>query len=71
MNQDTYADGVVPPKRPSLHTKKRVAEIFECSTRTVERLIARGDLEAIKLSAKLVRITDASVQKLLQSGVAQ
>lgn len=51
------ADG--EPMTPALHTKREVAVSLRCSVRTVERLIAGGDLVAVQLGGRtLIRPAD-------------
>lgn len=53
----------------SLLTKQDVAAIFRCHVKTVETLIRRGELDAIKLSPTQqgrVRIRRESVERYLE-----
>lgn len=43
-------------------TPREVAEHFKVSTRTVERLIERGELSCIRLGPKLTRIRPADLE---------
>ena len=49
-----------------LYRIDQVAKRFNVSETTVMRWIASGKLESIKLSRKLTRITEASIQKFLE-----
>lgn len=49
-----------------LYRIDQVSKRFNVSETTVNRWIASGKLEAIKLSRKLTRITEASIQKFLE-----
>jgi excisionase family DNA binding protein len=51
--------------RMSLLTVDQVADIFQVSTRTVQRLAAAGRIDAIHLGHKLIRYTPASVEALM------
>lgn len=65
---DDSPDVVKQQYEGQLLTKKRVAEILGNSTRTIDRLIARGDLEAIKLGdskQSSIRVTGASLDLYL------
>jgi len=57
-----------PPGRPvgKLHTIPETAEILQTSERTVQRLIASGQLRAHRFR-RLVRIADADIAALLDA----
>jgi excisionase family DNA binding protein len=52
-------------KRHELVTKPQVADYCQVSERTVDRWIELGLLDAVKLGPRLVRISSASVDRLL------
>lgn len=47
-----------------LLTREDLAQILCCSTRTVDRLVASGDLPAIRIG-KLVRFRPGQIRRLL------
>lgn len=47
-------------------TRIEVARLLKIKLRTVDLMIRRGDLEAVKLSKKIVRITKESYDALSQ-----
>ena len=49
-------------------SEKKTAEVLDCSPDTVRRMVARGDLERVDLSARRFIITTRSINKLLDSG---
>lgn len=51
-------------KPAALLTREDVAQILSCSTRTVDRLVASGDLPAIRIG-KLVRFKPGTIQRLV------
>lgn len=51
-------------KPAALLTREDVAQILSCSTRTVDRLVASGDLPAIRIG-KLVRFNPETIQRLV------
>lgn len=57
-----------PPGRPvgNLHSIPETAEILQTSERTVQRLIASGQLRAHRFR-RLVRISDADIAALLDA----
>jgi len=54
-------------QRTRLLTKKQSAEQVQTSVRYLERQIALGRLNALKLSRKLVRIRQSDLDKFLAS----
>jgi hypothetical protein len=55
---------------PFAVSKNTAAKLFEVSLDTIERMVARGDLEKIQVSTRKVAITWRSLQKLLPSEAA-
>ena len=51
-------------------SKKGAAKALDCSVDTVDRLVARGDLERVQLSPRRVGVTWRSMLKLLERGAA-
>ncbi len=43
-------------------TVRDVADRFQCSARTVERMIERGELQAFRLGPKLIRIPPTAIE---------
>lgn len=56
-----------PPKPEALLTVSEVAERLNCSSKTVRRLIANGDLEALRIgpSSRLVRVSERALRVYL------
>ena len=50
-----------------LISKKRVAEILDCSTRTVEREVSSGHLTRVKIRGS-VRFRESEVMKIVNGG---
>lgn len=55
--------------KPKLITKKQVAEILDCSTKTVERMVADKIIEPIRFSAKRHRYNEDQIIELAHRGV--
>jgi excisionase family DNA binding protein len=49
-----------------LLTKREVGERLGISKPTVQRLIARGDLEVVRVSERAVRISEGAVRSLVE-----
>ena len=49
----------------TLFTRKETAELLGMSVRSIDKMVARGDLEKIVLSHKATRITGRSIKKLV------
>ena len=49
----------------TLFKKQEAAELLRVSPRTINNMIARGDLEKIILSHKAVRVSGRSLRKLI------
>jgi excisionase family DNA binding protein len=49
-----------------LLTVPEVADLLGCSPKSVERMMARGDLPKVKLSARMVRVRAEDVQRLIE-----
>ena len=54
-----------PNVQPLVVSLKRAAQVLDVSEDTVERLVERGDLRRVQLSARRVGITWHSLQKLI------
>jgi excisionase family DNA binding protein len=52
---------------PTLLTMRDVGEQLRCSPKTVQRMIARGDLPAVRLSRGMVRVRNEDVQHLIDA----
>lgn len=57
--------------RPRPGTVKQAAAILNCNPRTVQRYERNGKLQAIRVSARLVRYDLRQVERLAEQGVAQ
>ena len=66
MPQDTQS---APLRGDELLTYGEVADLLKVTVKTVQRMVARGDLEAIKVGPRLVRIRAADVPGLFPEGV--
>jgi len=51
---------------PKMYTVQEVAEILHVSPRTVRRLIERGELQAVRISKRLIRILEQDLQNYLK-----
>lgn len=49
-----------------LLTVPEVADLLGCSPKSVERMMARGDLPKVKLSPRMVRVRSEDVQRLIE-----
>ena len=54
-------------RRLKLLTRREAAELMAVSTDTIDRLVAKGDIDAVKVGAKSVRIKLASIRRYLDS----
>ena len=52
-------------EKPVVYTVKEVADILKVSTRTVKRMIKRGDIKAVKLGGT-VRIRREALEEALE-----
>ena len=52
---------------PQLLTRKQAAEKLAISLRTVDELIARGDLPAVRFAHKCVRIRPSALDYLIEA----
>lgn len=46
---------------PPLVTIERTAELLDCSPATVRRMISRGEINAVRLRARMVRVVTESI----------
>jgi excisionase family DNA binding protein len=51
---------------PLLYSYKETAELLSVSLLTVRRMVADGRLDGVQVTAKSVRVTAESVQRLIQ-----
>ena len=58
------------PATPRLLTRQQAARMLNVSTSTVDRLVARGTLEATRLPGRLVRFTMRQVMRCIESSRA-
>lgn len=56
--------------RPRPGTVKQAAEILGCNPRTVQRYERAGQLQAIRVSARMVRYDLRQVERLAEQGAA-
>jgi len=56
-------------QRPKLISKKAVADIIECSTKTVDRYTQRGYLHPIHFSQRKIRFDEAAVLEFARTGI--
>ena len=54
-------------RRLKLLPRREAAELMAVSTDTIDRLVAKGDIDAVKVGAKSVRIKLASIRRYLDS----
>jgi len=54
-------------RRLKLLTRREAAELMAVSTDTIDRLVAKGDIDAVKVGVKSVRIKLASIRRYLDS----
>jgi excisionase family DNA binding protein len=66
MSPKTQSSGLGSLLSSRLLTIKDVAELLQVSTRTVQRLIDRGELAAVRIG-RSVRIRPEAVQSLTES----
>jgi excisionase family DNA binding protein len=66
MSPKAQADGLGSPRPPRLLTIRDVAEFLQVSTRTVHRLIDRGELAVIRIG-RSVRVRPEAVHALIES----
>lgn len=53
--------GAAPKRESNAYTPQSLADRWQCSANLVRTLIARGDLEAVSLGGKLLRISRKAV----------
>ena len=44
---------------------KDVAEQLSCSTKTIQRLIARGELDVVRITDRIPGITDSEIDRFI------
>lgn len=49
-----------------LHTIAQTAQRLECSPNTVRALIRKGELVAVRIGPRMVRVREADLEKVLQ-----
>jgi excisionase family DNA binding protein len=59
------AQNASPPQEAALLTLDQVAAILQISRRTVQRLIQAGELPALKLGHRTVRLPAGSVRRFI------
>lgn len=53
------------------HTMPHVAQMLDVGVRTDQRMVASGELEAVRFAGRTVRVTDKSVRALFESTSAK
>lgn len=53
-----------PPRDPDWTTIAEAAEILRCSTKTIRRMIYDGEIEAVRIGKRLIRIKVSSLRDL-------
>jgi excisionase family DNA binding protein len=46
---------------------KDVAERLSCSTKTIQRLIARGELDVVRITDRIPGITDSEIDRFIEA----
>lgn len=49
------------------HTMPHVAQMLDVGVRTIQRMVASGELEAVRFAGRTVRISDRSVRALFEA----
>jgi excisionase family DNA binding protein len=57
-------------KTGKLLTKKQVAELLHCSTRTVENFAARGILPKVTLGTRMVRFPEDGIERIIEANTS-
>lgn len=65
MSNDPRTTLDAPRRR--LHDVEGAAKLLECSNDTVRRLIARGDLRAVRVG-RLLKIDDRAIEQFIARG---
>ncbi|MFC5460522.1 helix-turn-helix transcriptional regulator [Massilia niabensis] len=65
QNNTNTSTGADTP--PLLYRIQTVMHLLDISHATVYRLIAKGDLELVKLGSRTSRITSASVERMISA----
>ena len=52
-------------EKMQLVTRKRAAQLMDCSVPHIDALVKRGDLDPIRIGSQGVRITLASLQRFI------
>jgi excisionase family DNA binding protein len=56
--------------KPSCFTRPEVASLLKCSLRTIDKMLASGELKHSKVGGKLIRIPSSELDRLLAPEVA-
>jgi excisionase family DNA binding protein len=58
------------PRTGKLLTKKQVAELLHCSTRTVENFAERGILPKVTLGTRMVRFPEDGIERIIDANTS-
>jgi excisionase family DNA binding protein len=63
-------DAIIQPEAPAVRrlkllTRKQAAELMAVSTDTIDRLLAKGDLDSVRVGVKSIRVKLASIRRYL------
>ncbi|MFC5460558.1 helix-turn-helix transcriptional regulator [Massilia niabensis] len=70
-NDTTTPSGADTRRTPLRYRISMVMHLLDISHATVYRMIAKGDLELVKLGSRTSRITSASVQRIISGRTGQ
>ena len=54
----------------TLHTLDELAARVGCSRRTVNRWVAEGRVQVVRLSPRMTRVTDQEIERVIQTAAA-
>jgi len=65
-------DAIIQPEAPAVRrlkllTRKQAAELMAVSTDTIDRLLAKGDLDSVRVGVKSIRVKLASIRRYLDA----
>ena len=64
---DIYLEAVEPALEQRFYTTDEVAKLLQVNTESVRRYVRRGDLRAVKLGGKFIRIDKADLDKFIEN----
>jgi excisionase family DNA binding protein len=65
--RSTKSNRALPDSKPQLFTKDELCDLVPCSPKFIEAEVAKGKLQAHKLSNKMIRFSADDVSKWLAS----